>query len=201
MGSHIVQPAHNGRTVLEVLLTDSRGEHVEDIVPAIVVTDLDHWLIHKGVSFEHADVHMIPKVGAGTNVLEYIFHNTNTGKEVHLNEIHVESEVGDGTLEFFSEVTSDDMGTPEAMLNRNFKSPHTSLLTLGHTPTNVVTPNPAIRTWKITSAKKEVGTSGLGIDEYVLDENVKYLVRYTNTSSTTDDNATVLFSTLEPGLL
>lgn len=184
-----------------VALVDSQGQQITDVVPSIVTTEVDHWLIHKGVAFQHADVHMVTKSGGANNILEYIFQNTNVEKEVHLTEMHVESLVGEGVLEFFRGVTSDDMGTPEPMNNKNHKSANTSLLTLGHTPTNVATPTDALRTWFITSDKKQAGTSGRGIDEFVIAENVKYLIRYTNNSTTTDDNVVVVFSDLEVGQL
>lgn len=181
---------------LPVNLYAANGSVISDVVPSMVTTEVDHWLIHIGVAFTHGDVHTVVKSG-GT--LNYILMNTNVGQEVHLNEIHVESLVGEGKLELFLDVTSDDMGTPEALTNKNFKSLKTSLLTLGHTPTNLVTPTPAMRTWYVSSAKKEAGTLGRGIDEFILDENVKYLLRYTNNSTTTDDAISIIISTLEVG--
>lgn len=180
-------------------LVDRLGKQIADIVASMPTTELDHYLIHMGVSFLHSDEHT---VASGGGTFEFIIQ-TDADTEVHLAHIHVTSTQGAGKLQLFRGVTSDDLGTPEEMLNKNHLSDKTSVLSCGHTPTNVsvaAVPKP-LETWLVTGGKHSGGETSAGHDEYVLAQNEKYLLRFTNNSGGTADVITIDVGSLEIGQL
>lgn len=166
---------------VRMVLTMPDGTIISDVVPSLPVTEIDHYLIHLGVSYLHSSPHI---VGATGGTLEQIFQTGITA--VHLGHMHITSLLGDGKLELFKNVTSDDMGTPEVFVNKNFGSSNVSSCTIGHTPTNSATPTPAVETWLVTGGKHSGGEQTGGHDEYVLENNTKYMLRYTNNAGQAD---------------
>ena len=183
-------------------LFDSEGNQITDVIPSLVSTEVDHWLIHMGVAFEHSAFHTVPANGG---VLDHIMVNT-TDLPVHLSAFLITSTQGDATLTFYQGVTSDDLGDPVALHNKHFDSPNTATLTVGHgdaiTPiANLVVPAGTERKcFLLTGAKKEGGTLPSGIDEFILKKDEKCLLRYVNNSNT-DDVIVMDIGTLDVGLL
>ena len=166
---------------VRVVMTTPNGDIISDVVPSMVITEVDHWLIHMGVSYLHSSPHT---VGATGGTLDQIFQTGATA--VHLGHMHITSTQGDGRLELFKNVTSDNMGTAEVFQNKNFGSANVSSCTIGHTPLNPVTPTAAVETWLVTGGKHSGGEQTGGHDEYVLETNTKYMLRFTNNAGQAD---------------
>ena len=165
---------------VKVVLTDLNGTIISDVVPSVVVTEIDHYIIHKGCSFIFSDSFTI----AAGATLSFIMLNPTT-EDVHLKTFVVTSSQANAEVFLYNGSTSDDMGTPLTFYNQNFSSVKTTNTQLGHTPTNLV--NPAhVQHFLITGTKQSGGLADSGVEEYVLAQNSKVVLGITNNSGQPD---------------
>ena len=163
-----------------VTLVDENGVPVNDVVPSIVTTEIDHYIIHKGCSFIFSDSFTI----AAGATLSFIMLN-DTALDVHLKTFVVTSSQANAEVFLYNGSTSDDMGTSLTFHNQNFSSVKTTNVQLGHTPANLV--NPAhVQHFLITGTKQSGGLADSGVEEYVMAQNSKVVLAVQNNSGQPD---------------
>lgn len=190
----------NSNTLTEsqlVTLVDDNGTPVNDVVPSIVTTEIDHYIIHKGRSFIYSDVLMATS-GGGTR--DILLVNT-TADEIHLKDFTFTSTQGEAEVFLYFDVTTDDLGTPITFKRKNRNSPNTPTITAGLDPTNPVFNESHTQHFLLVGGKKSGGLAESGVEEYVMKQNEKCVLRYINNSVGTNDNFNVTVTTLDVGLL
>ena len=170
-----------------VIIMDLNGDQISDVVPAVVTTEIDHWIIHLGLSFIASEVLKdASAVTAAGGIADFIIVNT-TAFEVHLKDFEFKSTEGDAELIFYKGVTTSDDGAAIALNNKNFNSDFTSDATIELDPTTVnIGSATHIQHFDLTGGKKEGGLAGSGVEEYVLKQNEKCLLRYINNAPNAD---------------
>ena len=164
-----------------IALFDQFGNQIADSVGhSIVTTEIDHYLIHIGKSFVHSEA---------VNVLAGAVHDellvNTTDSEVHLKSFEYTSTQANAEVILYKGVTTSDDGTPNILLDKNFRTNNTcsSILTTDPVITDLGT---QVEHFLITGSKQIGGTGGSGDEEYVIKKNEKVLIRYRNNSSSTD---------------
>ena len=180
-----------------VALADVNGNQMADSVGlALPVTDIDHHLTHLGRTYIHADIHVIPAAG-GANTLDLILWNPNT-EEVHLSIIEVTSTQGDAQIGLYREVIANDDGVVHELYNKNFNGADASRLSIKSDPTGLnITGADEVEHFLLVGGKSQGGLAESGVDEYVMKQDQKLLLRYTNNANQ-DDIISVKIGTLEP---
>ena len=180
-------------------ILDQFGNIIADTVgQSLVITDIDHYLIHKGLSFIYSDTLTVPATGSGTNVANFIILNT-TVDEVHLKAFSFSSAQADAEIILYHGTTDNDDGTPIIPHNKNFISTNTSTASIDLNPTGIVTPvGSQVQHFILTGGKHSGGLADSGAEEYVMKQNEKVLLRYTNNAAQSD-TVSFTITTLDVG--
>lgn len=186
----------NGVWQKGVVNLDARGAIISDVVPSSVMTEIDHYIIHKGLAFLSSD--SISVASAGT--ADFVISNT-TATEVHLKDFDFTSTEGDATLVFYKGVTANADGTLLPMNNKHFDSVNTSTASVRLNPTGVnIGAATQILHFGLVGGKKSGGLAASGSEEFVLKQNEKCLLRYTNNAAGAD-GVSYKITTLDVGAL
>ena len=174
-----------------------------DVVPSITVTDIDHKLIHLGLAFIASEVLKGAAAIPSGGTADFVIVNP-TAFEVHLKDFEFKSTEGNAELIFYKGVTSSDDGSSVPLNNKHFDSLNTSDAIMQLDPTTVsIVGATHIQHFELTGGKKIGGLAGSGVEEYVLKQNEKCLLRYTNnavSSDTVDYKLTALNIGRMPGV-
>lgn len=164
-------------------VVDTFGNMTTDSVGhSSVVTEIDHYIIHRGASFLASDT--ISVASAGT--ADFVISNT-TAIEVHLKDFQFTSTEGNATLIFYKGITANVDGTLIPLNDKNFITDNASTATIRLDPTGVnVGAAMQILHFGLVGGKKSGGTAASGSEEFVLKQNEKCLLRYTNNAAGAD---------------
>ena len=176
-----------------VSIKTSDGVIIEDIVPAIVTTEIDHWVTHMGASYTASDTISIT---SGT-VYKFLLKNT-VDIGTHMTNFVFHSTQGDASIAFYEGSTMGDNGTEVIPRNNNRTYPD-----IAHVQVFYNASTTALGTQlehDIITGGKHSGGSGGDVNEWILDQNTNYVLAYTNNSGSTDVVA-YHFDFLEVGLL
>ena len=173
----------NGVWRKDVVVMDNAGNIIADSVGrSLVITEIDHYIIHRGASFLASDT--ISVASAGT--ADFVISNTTT-TEVHLKDFNFTSTEGDATIVFYKGVTANADGTLLGLNDKNFITANSSVATMRLDPTGVnIGAATQILHISLTGGKKVGGTAASGSEEFVLKQNEKCLLRYTNNAVAAD---------------
>ena len=176
-----------------ISIKTSSGVVIEDVVPSIVTTEIDHWMTHMGVKYTSSDTISV----ASGAVYEFLIKNTvSTGTHMTLFELH--STQADAMIAFYEGSTVADNGTEVTPRNNNRVYPDASEVQVF---TNASTT--ALGTeleHDIITGGKQSGGSGGDVNEWVLSQSTNYIITYTNNSGQADI-VSYHFDFLEVGLL
>lgn len=175
-------------------ILDQFGNPVTDSIGhSIVVTEIDHYLVHRGVSYIYSGFTTV----AANGVKEWLLVNT-TDSEVHLKYFKLTSKLADGKFEMFHAVTTTANGSALVLHNKNFTSPNLSQSALTVDPT-VTAANHLVQGFLLLGGKHEGGSETTGAAEYILAQNEDILFRYTNASNSQVDDLELTVETLGVG--
>ena len=139
---------------------------------AAVVIDPAHHEIHEGDHYTCADFTDLGN-GATYNVL---LVTPDTASRVHMTfQFATESEA---TVTLFEDTTTSNDGTPITCYNNRRDSVNTAALVLTHTPT--ITGDGTQLARGKSGSGKQVGGEIRGENEWILDQDSKYMLRITN---------------------
>lgn len=177
----------------DVSIKTSGGTVIEDILPSIVTTEIDHWITHMGAAYTASDT---LSVGAGVTY-EFLVKNTvNTG--THMTDFEFHSTQGDASISFYegSTVASDgDEITP-----RNNNRTYSDISNV-QVFTNASTTALGLQLeHDIITGGKHSGGRGGDVREWVLAQSTAYIIAYTNNAGQADI-ISYHFDFLEVGLL
>ena len=174
---------------LPVGIFDQYGNQIADSVGrSLVITDIDHYIIHRGCSFLASDTITVAPLGsAPANRADFVIHNS-TEIEVHLKDFAFTSTAGDAEIILYHQITADADGTLINIHNKNFVSTKTSTATMRLDPSNVVigAAEHQVQHFLITGGKHTGGLADSGAEEYVIKQDEKILLRYINNSNGED---------------
>lgn len=190
----------NEASVLQpVQIYSNGGIPISDVVPSVVITEIDHWLIHLGLSFIGSDtLKGLDVVPSGGGIADFTIVNP-TAFEVHLKDFEFTSTEGDAELIFYRNVTSSGDGSSVPLNNKNFNSDIISDAVAQLRPTTVSTVGAThIQHFGLVGGKKSGGLAGSGVEEYVLKQNEVCLLRYIN-NAVNDDAVSYKLTTLNVG--
>ena len=178
-------------------VVDTFGNSTADSVGhSSVITEIDHYIIHRGAAFLASDT--ISVASAGT--ADFVISNT-TAVEVHLKDFQFTSTEGDATLIFYKGVTANVDGTLVPLNDKNFITDNTSTATIRLDPTAVnIGAATQILHFGLVGGKKSGGLAASGSEEFVLKQNEKCLLRYTNNAAGAD-TISYTITTLDVGAL
>lgn len=171
----------------------SDGSVIEDILPSIVTTEVDHWMTHMGASYTSSDT---LSVAAG-GVYEFLIKNT-VGIGTHMTRFEFHSTQGDASIVFYEGSTVADNGTEVTPRNNNRTYTDSSNVQV-FTNASTTALGAQLEHDIITGGKKS-GGQGSDVNEWILDQNTNYIITYTNNSGQADV-ISYHFDFLEVGLL
>lgn len=191
-----VSPEHDGREVdcrtinrgigdrfiQRVELVDRNGDGITDSVEhALVVSDIDHFLIHAGKTWVLSNT---ASVLAAAN-LDFLIVNNSTGA-LHVKDFTFASSLASADIEFYRDTTVSANGTLQILQNKSWghqeNTPYANIY-LGPTITAIGT---LLEHFQIIGGKQTGGTVLGGGDEWVIPVNRKGLLRFTNNAAQTD---------------
>lgn len=162
-----------------VVLRTSTGETIEDILPSIVTTSIDHWIVHMGASYTASDTLSVP---AGATYEFYIRNNVSTG--THMTTYSFVSTQGDAAIDFYEGGTVAFNGATSVPRNNNRNYSDSAEVEVF---TNASTTALGLQLeHDIIIGGKQAGGSGGSVDEWVLNQNTIYIIRYINNSGQAD---------------
>lgn len=178
-------------------IVDTFGNSTADSVGhSYVITEIDHYIIHRGAAFIASDT---ISVAAAANA-DFIISNT-TATEVHLKDFQFTSTEGNANLIFYKGATANADGTLLTLNDKNFITANTSIATIRLNPTGVnIGAATQIVHFGLVGGKKTGGTAASGSEEFVLKQNEKCLLRYTN-NAVGADVISYTITTLDVGAL
>lgn len=163
----------------DVSIKTSSGIIIEDILPSMVITTIDHWLVHMGVSYTASDTLSVP---AGATYEFYLRNNVSTG--THMTTYSFVSTQGDAAIDFYEESTVAFNGATSIPRNNNRTYSDSAEVEVF---TNASTTALGLQLeHDIIIGGKQAGGSGGSVDEWVLNQNTNYVIRYINNSGQAD---------------
>lgn len=176
-----------------VSLKSSDGIIIEDVVPSIVTTEIDHWMTHMGTSYTSSDT---ISVGAGDTYKFLIKNIVDTGTHMTTFEFH--STEGDASIAFYEGSTVADNGTEVTPKNNNRQYADASSVQVF---INISTTASGTQLeHDIITGGKQSGGSGGDVEEWIFKQYTAYTLTYTNNSGSADV-VSYHFDFLEVGLL
>ena len=163
----------------DVSIKTSGGVIIEDILPSMVITTIDHWLVHTGVSYTASDTVSVP---SGASYTFYLRNTVSTG--THMTVYSFVSTQGDASVNFYEGSTVADDGdiVPPRNNNRTY-SDSAEVEVFANASTTALGTQ---LEHDIITGGKQSGGSGGSVDEWVLDQNTDYSIVYTNNSGQAD---------------
>jgi len=170
------------RYIQRVELVDRNGNPITDSVEgSLVVSDIDHYLIHAGRTWVLSDT---VSVLAGAN-LDFLIVNGALG-EMHVKDFSFSSTLASANIIFYRDPVTTANGTLQTVQNKNWgaqtNTPHAAIYI---TPT-VTSVGTQLEHFQISAGKQTGGSVQGGGDEWVVPINRVGLLRYTNNSAQTD---------------
>lgn len=157
----------------------SDGTIVQDIIPSIVVTDVDHWIAHQGAAYIVSDA---ITVGATDNY-EFLFRNL-TSDGTHLVHFTFTSTQGDAEITLYENSTVAFVGVTSLPHNANRNYADVSEVIV-FTNTSTTAFGTQLEHDIITGGKQSGGSGG-STHEWVLAEDKNYVINYVNNSAQAD---------------
>ena len=171
----------------------SGGVVIEDVVPSLVTTEIDHWMAHVGAAYLLSDFMIIPAGGS----TEFLFRNT-TSSGSHMQHFIFISTQADAEISLYESSTVAFVGTTTVMRNANRNYPDSSEIQVF---INASTTDLGVQLeHDIITGTKQTGGSGGSTHEWILAEDTDYIIQYINNSGQ-EDHMTYHFDFLEVGLL
>ena len=164
-------------------IVDVNGAHISDVVPALVTTDIDHYIIHVGRAFIYSETFAVAATG-GADTANFVISNT-AADEVHLKSFSFTSTQGNAEIYLYKATTSNEDGTLADIYNMNFVSTNTSTASIRMNPTGVVA-GTHIAHFLLVGGKHQGGTTESGSEEIVIKQNEKVLIQYVNNAAQAD---------------
>jgi hypothetical protein len=176
-----------------VSLKSSDGVIIEDVIPSIVTTELDHWMTHMGAAYTSSDTISIP---AGATY-KFLMKNIVDAK-THMARFSFNSTQADAAIAFYEGSTVGDNGTEITPRNnnRNFADASNVQVFINASTSALGTQ----LEHDIITGSKQVGGSGGDVDEWIFKQYTTYVITYTNNSGSADV-ISYHFDFLEVGLL
>ena len=184
-----VQVANGG----SVSLKSSDGIIIEDVVPSIVTTEIDHWMTHMGASYTVSDT---LSIAAGATYGFLVKNTVDTG--THMTRFEFHSTEGDASIAFYegSAIGSNGSEVTPRNNNRNYSDSANVQVFINTSTTALGTQ----LEHDIITGGKQSGGSGGDVEEWVFKQYTAYTFSYTNNSGQADV-ISYHFDFLEVGLL
>jgi hypothetical protein len=167
---------------MNVVLCDDFGNVISDTIGhSIIVTDVDHYMIHIGASWVHSDRVSVTN-GANKDIL---IKNGTTG-EIHIKDFVYTSALANGYLTLYKNPTISANGTQKTLINKHLgKQSLTPYSAIYQDPT-ITDVGTFLETYSVIGSKQDGGTVPGGGDEWVIPASTNMLLRFTNNGPGTD---------------
>ena len=164
------------------VLADEFGNLISDTIGhSIVVTDIDHYLIHTGKTWVWSD-----KVTVANGVTKLFLIKNGATSAIHVKEFNFTSLIGNADLYIYSAPTITTNGTERTLANKH-------LGMQGDTPYSKVYEDPTVSAngtqkeyFQLPGSKQSGGSISGGNDEWIIPANVNFIFSYTNNGPGTD---------------
>lgn len=150
---------------------------VDDISRALRTIIPEHYKIHQGLAFLHADNHTIAATGSHNHLFQ-----TDSGAYIHMRVMNLSVTGGPFTMRFFEDAVVSSVGAPLTAFNLNRNSVSSSGISAFHSPV-VSSYGLELPTMLIPGGKLEGGFSIYGEIEYVLKPGANYIINLVSGSA------------------
>lgn len=166
--------------------TNRQAVGLDLITRVLTIIDYAHHEIHEGDMYSYCEVNDL----ANGAVRDLLIVTPNTTKWAHMF-VQVESE-SETDYKFYEAPTTTGDGTGVVEQNRNRNVANANTTVISHTPTIAGGSEGTLLCHKHWGAGKGSGGGDRSINEWVLKQNTKYLVRITNATTGANQVATEL---------